>query len=189
MITEQQKKLLIDYQDRAFVNSILCENSSSYYSFLKNLFNVPLILCSSIISIVNSSDITTDNLKYINIIVNATTAFILSMVGNLKFQERSSNFKSQGIKFNKLVHQIEDNLYNDADGITTETIRNYISSYDNINENIEYGFPYHIKEKIKKLYKDERTLPNILNCQRTPKLQSFNSSSSQFVIPLREDNC
>ena len=71
MITEQQKKLLIDYQDRAFVNSILCENSSSYYSFLKNLFNVPLILCSSIMSIVNSSDITTDNLKYINIIVNA----------------------------------------------------------------------------------------------------------------------
>ena len=158
---------------------ILCDKSSNYYSLLKNIFNVPLILASSLMSILNSSQIEENKLKYINIIVNALTALILSLANNFKFQERATNFKTQGNKFNKLVHSIEDNLVNELNNITTDTLRNLITAYDNINENVDFDFPYHIKQDVRRFFLNQRVLPNILNCERsgtsplsTPKLNS-----------------
>ena len=179
MITTEQIQLLKIYQDKAYVSAILCDKSSNYYSLLKNIFNVPLILASSLMSILNSSQIEENKLKYINIIVNALTALILSLANNFKFQERATNFKTQGNKFNKLVHSIEDNLVNELNNITTDTLRNFITTYDNINENIDFDFPYHIKQDVRRFFLNQRVLPNILNCERTgasplstPKLNS-----------------
>jgi hypothetical protein len=130
-------------------------------------------------SILNSSQIEENKLKYINIIVNALTALILSLANNFKFQERATNFKTQGNKFNKLVHSIEDNLVNELNNITTDTLRNFITTYDNINENVDFDFPYHIKQDVRRFFLNQRVLPNILNCERsgasplsTPKLNS-----------------
>jgi len=179
MITTEQIQLLKIYQDKAYVSAILCDKSSNYYSLLKNIFNVRLILASSLMSILNSSQIEENKLKYINIIVNALTALILSLANNFKFQERATNFKTQGNKFNKLVHSIEDNLVNELNNITTDTLRNFITTYDNINENIDFDFPYHIKQNVRRFFLNQRVLPNILNCERsgasplsTPKLNS-----------------
>jgi hypothetical protein len=179
MITTEQIQLLKIYQDKAYVTAILCDKSSNYYSLLKNIFNVPLILASSLMSILNSSQIEEKKLKYINIIVNALTALILSLANNFKFQERATNFKTQGNKFNKLVHSIEDNLVNELNNITTDTLRNFITTYDNINENVDFDFPYHIKQDVRRFFLNQRVLPNILNCERsgtsplsTPKLNS-----------------
>jgi hypothetical protein len=179
MITTEQIQLLKIYQDKAYVSAILCDKSSNYYSLLKNIFNVPLILASSLMSILNSPQIEENKLKYINIIVNALTALILSLANNFKFQERATNFKTQGNKFNKLVHSIEDNLVNELNNITTDTLRNFITTYDNINENIDFDFPYHIKQNVRRFFLNQRVLPNILNCERsgtsplsTPKLNS-----------------
>jgi hypothetical protein len=179
MITTEQIQLLKIYQDKAYVSAILCDKSSNYYSLLKNIFNVPLILASSLMSILNSSQIEENKLKYINIIVNALTALILSLANNFKFQERATNFKTQGNKFNKLVHSIEDNLVNELNNITTDTLRNFITTYDNINENVDFDFPYHIKQDVRRLFLNQRVLPNILNCERsgasplsTPNLNS-----------------
>ena len=179
MITTEQIQLLKIYQDKAYVSAILCDKSSNYYSLLKNIFNVPLILASSLMSILNSSQIEENKLKYINIIVNALTALILSLANNFKFQERATNFKTQGNKFNKLVHSIEDNLVNELNNITTDTLRNFITTYDNINENVDFDFPYHIKQDVRRFFLNQRVLPNILNCERsgasplsTPKLNS-----------------
>ena len=189
MITTEQIQLLKIYQDKSYVSTILCEKSSNYYSLLKNIFNVPLILASSLMSILNSSQIEENKLKYINIIVNALTALTLSLANNFKFQERATNFKTQGNKFNKLVHSIEDNLVNEPNNITTEALRNFITAYDNINENIDYDFPYHIKQDVRKVFLHQRVLPNILNCERsgetpasTPKVKS------DVVIPVNVEN-
>lgn len=196
MITEQQIRLLKSYQDKSYISAILCEKSYSYFSFLKNLFNFPIILASSAMSILNSSQIEQEQLKYINIIVNAMTALILSLVSSFKFNEKATNFKSQSLKFNKLVHQIEDSLINQPDDINTDMIRNFITNYDNIYENIDYSFPYHIREQVKNTYKNERVLPNAINCVKgslltpsnTPALQPLKSSNtSQIVIPLNQD--
>jgi len=187
MITTEQIQLLKNYQDKAYVSAILCEKSSNYYSMLKNIFNVPIILASSFMSILNSSQVEEKQLKYINIIVNALTALILSLTNNFKFQERAMNFKTQGNKFNKLVHSIEDNLVNEPQKITVDIVRNFITSYDSINENIDFDFPYHIKQNVRKIFLNDRILPNVLNCQRSGTPISTPKCHSDIVVPVNTE--
>ena len=43
MITAQQL-LLKQYQERAFISSILSEETYNHYNFIKNIRNIPLII-------------------------------------------------------------------------------------------------------------------------------------------------
>ena len=45
MINENQKILLISYKEKCFINSILAEETFNYYNFIKNIINIPLIIC------------------------------------------------------------------------------------------------------------------------------------------------
>ena len=161
-ITEEQKKLLTQYRDKAYVMSILCSECSDYYSRINNFFKFPLILTNSIMVIFNSENF--ENIRIANIILNVATSLILSLVGNFKLNERVINFSSKSIKFNKSCHKIEDLLYNSIDEITTENIRANIDEYDTINEQIEYPFVGYIKDKMIKKYSNHRSMPNALNC-------------------------
>ena len=161
-INEQQKKLLIQYRDKAFVMSILCSECSDHYSRINNLFKFPLIITNSIMVIFNSENF--EGVRIANIILNVATSLILSLIGNFKLNERVINFSSKSIKFNKLCHKIEDLLYNSIDEITTEHIRICISEYDSIEESIEFHFVGYIKERLIKKYKNSRYMPNTLNC-------------------------
>ena len=107
-ITEEQKKLLTQYRDKAYVMSILCSECSDYYSRINNFFKFPLILTNSIMVIFNSENF--ENIRIANIILNVATSLILSLVGNFKLNEHVINFSSKSIKFNKLCHKIEDLL-------------------------------------------------------------------------------
>ena len=161
-ITEEQKKLLTQYRDKAYVMSILCSECSDYYSRINNFFKFPLILTNSIMVIFNSENF--ENIRIANIILNVATSLIFSLVGNFKLNERVINFTSKSVKFNKLCHKIEDLLYNSIDDITTENIRANIDEYDTINEQIEYPFVGYIKDKLIKKYSNHRSMPNALNC-------------------------
>jgi hypothetical protein len=44
-----------------------------------------------------------------------------------------------------------------------DKIRNYINEYDSIGETLEFGFPHHIKNRIRQRFIDKKKLPNILN--------------------------
>ena len=83
------------------------------------MVNIPLILSSSVMTILNSlSEINSTDMKYANIILNATTATILSLIGNFKISEQETNFKTIGVKMNKLTHRIEDILTIDLENTT-----------------------------------------------------------------------
>ena len=165
-ISNIQVKLLESYRDKAYITCILCTQSSEYFSFLRSMVNIPLILSSSVMTVLNSmSESNNDNMKYVNIILNAWTSLILSMIGNFKISEQETNFKSIAVKMNKLTHKIEDSLTNDIDNCTTEHIRTIINEYDSLNENIDFGFPNFIKNRVKNTYAGKKTLPNILSCE------------------------
>lgn len=161
-ITEEQKKLLIQYRDKCFVMSILCSECSDYYSRINNFFKFPLIITNSIMVIFNSENF--ENIRIVNMILNVCTSLILALIGNFKLNERVINFSSRSVKFNKLCHKIEDLLYNTLDDITTENIRQNIDEYDTINEGIEYPFVGYIKKRLIKKYQSSRSMPNALNC-------------------------
>ena len=165
MISEIQVKTLEQYRDKAFVSSVLCEQSSSLYSRLKTLINLPIIISSSAMSILNSSSFNAEDMKIPNIIINTLTALILSLISNFKITEKHGNFKSMSSKMIKLTHQIEDELTNNQENMTADIIRNIITSYDSLNEQIEFEHAEYIKKRVRNLYKGKRTLPNILNCE------------------------
>ena len=71
------------------------------------------------------------------------------MTTNFKVYEKITQYHQLYMKFNKLNHQIDSKINNDADNITTENITNVIEDYDQMLESMEYSFPIRIKNKIK----------------------------------------
>ena len=162
MITTQQQLLLKQYQERSFVSSILAEEACNYFSFIKNVINIPLIICNSAMVCINSSITDQELLKILNIILNSSTGLILSLISNFKIYEHITLYHQLQIKYNKLSHLIDSKLTNDLDNINTEFIQNVINDYDAISESCEYAFPSHIRIKIKKQYETKMSLPSSL---------------------------
>ena len=165
-ISSEQIQLLESYRDKAYITSILCSQSAEHFSFLRSIVNIPLILSSSTMTVLNSmNEGTNNNMKYANIILNAWTSLILSLVGNFKLPEQATNFAQIQIKMNKLTHQIEDKLTIDLESCKIEDIRHFINEYDVLYEQLDYAFPNFIKNRVKKIYSGKKVLPNILNCE------------------------
>lgn len=173
--------MLEGYRDKCYVNNILCQMSFEYYNRIKSIISVPLILSTSIMTILNSSDIKPSDMKVANIVLNGMTVLILALTNNFKFAEKASNFRSLSLKYNKLCHFIEDKLAYEIDNVSVDVINEIIKEYDSFNELLEYPFPNSIKDIVRKTYKNKKKLPNILNCttefscQSTPHLTYENA--------------
>ena len=148
-ISPEQIKLLESYRDKAYITSILCSQSAEHFSFLRSIVNIPLILSSSTMTVLNSMSESDDNrMKFANICLNAWTSLILSLVGNFKLPEQATNFSQ--IQMNKLCHQIEDKSTIDLDLCKIEDIRHFINDYDALYEQLDYSFPNFTKKSYKK---------------------------------------
>ena len=146
MITDQQLELLKQYKDKSYINALLAEQSYDYYNFVKNIINIPLILCNTIMVIINSIITDQDLLKILNIILNSSTGLIISMISNFKIYEKIQQYHQLQIKFNKLNHQIVSKINNDMSNITSDCIIGVIEDYDQICESIEFAYPNSIKK-------------------------------------------
>ena len=155
---------LQNYRDKCFIYNILCERSSEYYSHLKSIVNIPLIISSSIMTILNSGSFDAESMKVPNIVINAMTVLLMSLINNFKVVEKCSNFKALTLKYQQLLHYIEDKLANDKN-IDGENVREIVKLYDDLASQNEFSIPNHIKNKIKQMYHGKQTLPNILNCE------------------------
>lgn len=163
MISQAQELLLKQYQQKAFVSAILAEESCNYYSFIKNLINIPLIVCNSVMVCINSIITDQDTLKVLNIILNSSTGLILGMISNFKIYEKINQYHQLYIKFNKLANLIDSKMTNELENLNITFIENVIDDYNNITESQEFAFPNKIRNRIKKQYEDKMTLPLSLN--------------------------
>ena len=107
-ISTDHIKLLESYRDKAYITSILCSQSQEHFSFLRSMVNLPIIITSSVMTVLNSMSDNSNEMKYANIVLNTWTSLILSIIGNFKLTEQATNFKQIEIKMNKLTHKIED---------------------------------------------------------------------------------
>ena len=164
MLSPTQIKQLESYRDKSYVSSILFQKHSDLYSLLKNIIHFQLISTTSIMGIINSN-YEPDKLKTMNIVLNCTTALILGILNNFKFEFKAHTFNKLSLKMNRLCHSIENDLSDNLDNLTQENINKYINEYDNINESLEFGLIQMLKTKIKKKYKNKKILPNSLNCE------------------------
>jgi len=165
VLNEKQINLLVQYRDKSYVMNVLLERSFEFYSLIKSFCNVPLILISSAMAIINSSSFDGNEMKTPNIVINSLTAMLLAMISNFKIQEKEQIFRSLGMKFMKLTHRIEDDLTNNLELLEGDVIRTYINEYDSLIESLEHTLPRHIKNKVKNIYYGKKTLPAMLNCE------------------------
>ena len=157
-------RLLQEYRDKCFVYNILCERSVEFYSFMKNIISVPLIVSSAVMTILNSGTYKPEEMQTPNICVNAITTVIVSFMNSFKLAEKVNTFRTLGLKYIKLLHHIEDKLNTDTN-INGEDVREIVKEYDSLAEQNEFIIPRHIRNKVKNVYAGKSVLPNILNCE------------------------
>ena len=142
---------------------VLCQKSFEHFNFIKSICNIPLIIISSAMAILNSSAFDGNEMKIPNVVINSLTAMIVGIINNFRVNEKEGNFKQLSLKFMKISHTIEDKLNNHLDSLTSEDISNQIKEYDSMIEQIDFTFPASIQKTVKALYKNKKQLPAILN--------------------------
>jgi hypothetical protein len=178
-------EILKDYSDKCYITAILCDLSYNFYSTIYNISLLPTILGSSILTILNSSEINDEILKKINISVNGMNTIILALINSYRLNDRINSFNNSRIKFNKLNHLIESvvNKHTDRD-IDRGIIENIINEYDKLFEDIPYRFPNHIRQKVIKKFGGKKMLPNSLaiDYEANVKAEYMNNMTSDVVI-------
>lgn len=174
-LTYHQKILLDDYLDKSFMMSVLCENTKNYYYNFGNVLVIPTILASSILCVFNAAagSIPVDKhfiLTIMNISINGIIAFISALQSVLQINDKYNQFQTLTTKFIKLEHHIENHITNYPSKLDENFIDDIIKSYDNLIDDIDFTFPEFIKKRVKAKYKDKRTMPNVLNGDKKPRL-------------------
>ena len=158
------KQILKEYRDRSYINSILCEASHSFFNTVNNIIIFPTILGSSVLTCLNSSNIDSERIKYINISINGIITVILAITTQYKLHDRINSFKQHQIKYTKLTHLIEGIINTTINKDTNlEDINNIVSKYDALCEELLFQYPSHIKNKVINRFKNTNIiLPNSL---------------------------
>ena len=155
--------IIKEYYDKSFISSLLCELTFNYYSYIYQMIIFPTILTSSLLTVLNASEINKDIIQVINIVINGINTIILTINSYFKFNERASHFKNLRIKFNALNHKIESVINKKKNDNTFNiNIDEIISEFDLLYNDIQYPFPTHIKGKVITKYGKSRVLPNSL---------------------------
>lgn len=197
VLSDRQMILLDDYNDMSFVYSIMCERTYNFYRNLKFFLDMPILITSCTMSIINSNVKDQEFLKIANIVCNILIGFFLATNNFLKIGEKKQNFKMLGRRFTDISNRIEE--YKILNKISKEFVNNTILQYDSVISNIEFEFPEFIKQKTREQFKLKRTLPPIINNikklmenrdieltgYKSPCNTGNNSPSSKNVVPMR----
>ena len=137
---------------------LLCSKTSSYWSMIKFGFNIPLVLTSSAMCIINSISEDANEVKIPNIVVNAISVLIMSLNNSIKASEKCDLFRRLGQQFLLLSGQIEN------DNEITDNDFNIIAiKYENlINDVLFEDIPDRYKKQVAESFKD-RYIPLQLN--------------------------
>lgn len=120
---------LVELIQRCEVMVQLTTRATSYWNIIKMIFQMPLILTSSIMCILNSFDEGNGKMKIPNVIVNGVSVLLISYQSNLKVAEKVELYKNLSNEFLQLAHQIEGL---DHETIDRNMINNLIEKYDRL---------------------------------------------------------
>ena len=156
MLTLQERTEKLLSKSEAMV--LLCSKASGYWSMIKFFFNIPLVLTSSAMCIINSISEDANEVKIPNIVVNAISVLIISLNNSIKASEKCDLFRRLSQQFLLLAGQIEnDNEITDSD------FQLISLKYENlINEVLFEEIPQRYKLQVAESFK-HRTVPLQLN--------------------------
>ena len=137
---------------------LLCSKASGYWSMIKFAFNIPLVLTSSAMCIINSVSEDANVVKIQKIVVNAISVLVMSLNNSIKASEKCDLFRRLSQQFLLLAGQIEnDNEITDSD------FQLIALKYENlINDVLFEEIPTRYKLQVAESFK-HRTVPLQLN--------------------------
>jgi hypothetical protein len=156
MLTLQERIEKLLSKSEAMV--LLCSKASGYWSMIKFAFNIPLVLTSSAMCIINSISEDANVVKVPNIVVNAISVLIISLNNSIKASEKCDLFRRLSQQFLLLASQIE----NDNE-ITDSEFQLISLKYENlINDVLFEEIPTRYKLQVAESFKN-RVVPLQLN--------------------------
>ena len=156
---EKLQKLL----DKAECMVLLTSSDCNYWSYVKFLFSIPLVLTSSAMCIINSISEDANAVKIPNIVVNAVSVLIVSLNNNIKAGEKCDSYRKLSQQFMNLSQEIE--TYDEENMITKEKYEILMIKYDNlINDCAFEDIPNRYKLLASRsFYSNNRAVPIQLN--------------------------
>ena len=114
--------------DKCEAMTLLCTKASSHWSFIKFCFNIPLVITSSAMCIINCISEDANAIKIPNIVVNAISVLIMSLNNSIKAGEKFESFKKLSQQFMVLSQEVEGI----EEEITKEKADILVLKYDNL---------------------------------------------------------
>jgi hypothetical protein len=137
---------------------LLCSKASGYWSLIKFCFNIPLVLTSSAMCIINSISDDANEVKIPNIVVNAVSVLIMSLNNSIKASEKCDLFRRLSQQFLLLSGQIENDNEIDENDFNMIALK-----YENlVNDVLFEEIPHRYKMQVAESFKD-RYVPLQLN--------------------------
>lgn len=147
--------------DKCESMTLLCTKASTHWSFVKFCFNIPLVLTSSAMVIINSITTDANEVKIPNIVVNSISVLIMSLSSSIKASEKLDLFHRLSIGFMQLSCDIEQ----EDDDIPVEELKLFMHKYETLIQSCMFEeIPQKFKQQVSKLYIDSgRNIPIQLN--------------------------
>jgi len=89
LICERKLHIL---KSKAEALTLTCHLANVHWNRIKMLFNMPLVIITSIMAIINSITENGNDLKLYNIIVNSISVLLISLNNAIKASEKADNF-------------------------------------------------------------------------------------------------
>ena len=142
---------LIELVQKCEIMVQLTNKACYHWNIVKMILQMPLILTSSIMCILNSFDNGNGNMKIPNVVVNGISVLLMSYSSNLKVVEKVELYKNLSNDFLILTHQIEGL---DPENIDRNIVNNFIEKYDKLTFSVNF-------QDIPKRYKNQVIKRNI----------------------------
>ena len=140
--------------------SLLSQKATNHWSLVKFIFQIPLILTSSVMCILNSFDDGKGNMKIANVVVNGVSVLLISYQSNLKVAEKCELFKNLSNQFLQLAHEIEGK---EPESLDRNVVNTLIEKYDSLISTCLFeDIPKSIKMEVIKIF-EGKSLPLQLN--------------------------
>jgi len=151
---DKQKKLL----DRSECLALLCSKANTHWSFVRFIFQIPIIIIATVMCVMNSFTGSTEKMRIANVIVNGCNIMVLSFFNQLRVAEKCELFKNISNGFMLLSHQIEA-----YDHIDNDTLNGLVEKYDHLVGQVLFeDVPSSIKRETITIFKG-RYIPIQLN--------------------------
>jgi len=166
--------------DKCEAMTLLCTKACTYWNMIKFCFNIPLVLTSSAMCIINSISEDANRMKIPNIVVNAMSVLIMSLNNSVKASEKFECFKRLSQQFMILSQEIEGMEQNiDKDKYTI-----LILKYDNLIQDCAFEeIPFKYKFQVSKIYNENnRYIPIQLNGTIGNVLKRNSKDVNNYVV-------